>query len=700
MRLLGAESATFSLVKKGLSVKTKSGERYVILTESLASGVECIEGIFFSKLALKTDKGKRRFGGLRKQDALQLYAWLRRYWIEQLDPMVTETAHQIKIILNKGYLRSSRLVKVQALAQKAVKQFHAVPENSWASNVDTKAFKYVFDVSRWDVRDVENRRDQYVDHMKRNFSDYFNNVESNPLTEHQREACIVDEDHNLVLAGAGTGKTSTMIGRAGFLLASKQAKPKDILMLAYAKKAAEEMQERLESRLSGAGVVASTFHKLGKDIIANVEGAQPTLSPLAEDEKLLTWHVNQWFEARLQDETYQKLALDYFQYHLYPEANPFDFETEGAYFEYLRANEIRTLKGELVKSLGECLVANYLFRQGTEYKYETEYEYSTRDLDFRQYQPDFYLPEYGIYLEYFGIDRDGSTARYVDRDEYHAGIAWKRALHEQHQTRLLEVFHYQRIEGTLSSELDRLLLEAGVVYNPLPPEAVLETLREFGAISSFANLLADLLRRYRANCYEEERLRSTIASAKNSSQVRVAIELLMPVVDDYLNLISEKGHIDFDDMIGKAIDYVKTGRFKSPWTYILVDEFQDISEPRARLVQLLKESAKECSLYCVGDDWQAIYRFTGSDLAYTTGFNQIFGATKITALDLTFRFNNSINEIASRFVLENPAQVKKQLNTHTMVTKPAVSILRADDRQQFNDVAPDSRLKTVLLSVP
>jgi DNA helicase-4 len=162
--------------------------------------------------------------------------------------------------------------------------------------------------------------------------------------------------------------------------------------------------------------------------------------------------------------------------------------------------------------------------------------------------------------------------------------------------------------------------------------------------------------------------------------------LLSPILDDYHLLLSRQNQIDFDDMIGKAIDYVKSGRFKSAWQYILVDEFQDISDARARLVRYLKNSAPECSLFCVGDDWQAIYRFTGSDLSITTNFEQQFGATCITALDLTFRFNSSISDTASRFVLENPKQVQKELSTLQQVKEPAVSLLRADNRNEYERI--------------
>ncbi|MEH6388484.1 MAG: UvrD-helicase domain-containing protein [Pseudomonas profundi] len=524
---------------------------------------------------------------------------------------------------------------------------------------------------------------------------FFGRVESQPLTERQQVACVVDEDNNLVLAGAGTGKTSTMVGRAGFLIESGQAKPADILMLAFANKAAKEMQERIDHRLGKCGITTSTFHKLGKEIIAKVEGEQPSLSPLAEDDKALARQVSEWFEQHLKTPDYQRLAISYFQHHLYPEANPFEFKSEGEYYDFILANDIRTLKGEAVKSLGECLVANYLFKQGIAYLYEPAYEHKTASPLYRQYQPDFYLPEHGIYIEYYGIDRQGGTAPYVDSEQYHQSMEWKRQLHAKKGTRLMELYHYQLMENGLFDAIDTQLAALEVKYQPLPPEAVLETLREFGAINSFAVLLADLLKRYRANCYEQGQAEDAITRARNPSQVNAALALLRPILDDYQALLDTAGHIDFDDMIGKAIEYVRVGRFRSPWRYILVDEFQDISEARARLIRYLRDSAQECSLFCVGDDWQAIYRFTGSDLGFTTAFREKFGTTKVTALDLTFRFNNSISDVATRFVLENPIQVRKQLNTLHKVKRPAVSLLREDNRPASGTGEP-SRLEKVV----
>ena len=698
MRLFGAESATFAVAEKGLQVTAEKGGKYLIEAASLASEATFHDGLIFSRLVLQTDGGQKVFPGLRKDDGKALFSWLREHWLRQLAPEIEQAAENIRTLLAKGYPRQSRLQVAKVLAEQALQRFVRVPEPEWCSDVDIAPFKWLTEVARWKKSDWELLRRDYVAQQKKRHAKLFKSVESQPLTERQIEACIVDEDNNLVLAGAGTGKTSTMVGRAGYLIQSKQAKASEILMLAFANKAAAEMQERIDHRLGKSGITTSTFHKLGKEIIAKVEGRQPSLSPLAEDDKALSRQVSLWFEQHLKEQGYQQLVINYFQHHLYPENNPFDFESEGEYYDYIIANEIRTLKGEAVKSLGECLVANYLFKQGIAYQYEPAYEHRTASPLYRQYQPDFYLHEHGIYIEYYGIDREGNTAPYVDRDKYHQGVAWKRQLHADKGTCLVELYHYELMENGLFDAIDTQLSTLGVEYQPLPPEAILETLREFGAINSFAVLLANLLKRYRANCYEKGQVKVAISSAKNPSQVEAALTLLHPILDDYQGMLDKAGHIDFDDMIGKAIKYVRKGRFLSPWRYILVDEFQDISEARARLVRYLRDSVPECSLFCVGDDWQAIYRFTGSDLSFTTGFRKKFGATKVTALDLTFRFNSGISDVATRFVLENPVQVKKQLNTLQQVKVPTVSLLRKDNRVTHGSGEP-SRLEEVITRI-
>ncbi len=698
-RLWGARNATLSISSDGLVLEKGRGKRSNVFTDDLTRETALHRGRLFSELTLRTDRGEQCLKGLPRAEVGGFFNWLQDYrnWLQdyqKLAPAVSRNAKAINQLLDAGYLRRSRSLKAKALARKTLDQFRKVPAEGCLDRAIHADFVFVQQIARWTDREVKNFRDQYVNRLKAQFSPYFDRVENNPLTESQRDACVIDEDNNLVLAGAGTGKTSTMVGRAGFLIKSGQARPNQILMLAFANKAAKEMQERLDERVDEKGIVASTFHKLGKEIIAEVKGAQPSISPLATDGALLQKHVDQWFEEWLEMPNYRQWVLEYFGDYRYQAFNPFEFKTEGEYLEYIRANEIRTLKGKTVKGMGECRIANYLFQLGVKYQYEADYEHKTRDREFRQYQPDFYLPDYGIYIEHWGIDREGKTAPFVDQKKYLQGMAWKRERHEKHGTRLIETYHYEHTEGKLRTGLEKKLTQAGVKFNPLPPEEILDALRELGEINQFTPLLTDLLKRYKSRLPRRDQPWDAMDQVQQQ-----AMKIMVPIYESYQAFLAKKEHIDFDDMIGQALEYVEKGRFHSPWRYILVDEFQDISEPRARLVKALKESDEECSLFCVGDDWQSIYRFTGSDIRFTTEFEERFGPTKITALDKTFRFNDSICDIASRFVLENPAQVKKPLTTHATVKQPAVSLLRQEKPRTSGESNCDDRLDSVLAHI-
>jgi DNA helicase-4 len=152
-----------------------------------------------------------------------------------------------------------------------------------------------------------------------------------------------------------------------------------------------------------------------------------------------------------------------------------------------------------------------------------------------------------------------------------------------------------------------------------------------------------------------------------------------PIVVRYREALAREDAIDFGEMLQRAIKYVREGRYSSRFRHILVDEFQDISEPRAHLVTALRDQSPQATLFCVGDDWQSIYRFTGSDVRYTSEFAQRIGAGSTETLDTTFRFNNQIGNVASAFVMRNPAQTRKSISSARSVTAPAVSLVPTAD---------------------
>lgn len=125
---------------------------------------------------------------------------------------------------------------------------------------------------------------EFVEAQLLRWQDFFDTVESMPLTPEQRLSVVVDEDATLVLAGAGSGKTSVITAKAAYLVKAGIREPSELLLLAFAKDAATEMSVRIEARC-GVLVAARTFHALAYEIIGEVEGEKPPLAPTATDDK-------------------------------------------------------------------------------------------------------------------------------------------------------------------------------------------------------------------------------------------------------------------------------------------------------------------------------------------------------------------------------------------------------------------------------
>ncbi|WP_210455133.1 UvrD-helicase domain-containing protein [Vibrio crassostreae] len=620
------------------------------------------------------------------------------FWANNNAQKLRPFLDEIELSSTSRFLRTSEINMFQKTATEQAKRWKGWHLVQGLKEQTQEVAKKLEKVCSWSHSDIANIRQSYIHNQLTEYASFFEEVESNPLTEKQRIACITDNDNNLLLAGAGTGKTSVMVGRTGYLINSEQATANDILLLAYGRIAAKEMDERIKDKLGFDDVRASTFHSLGMKIIAEVEGSKPNLSPFEDDIKAKSKWMNDRLEQLMLDDGYRESLLEYFSSYYFVDKNPFEFQSEGEYLQYLTDNDIRSLKGDQVKSYGEVVIANWLFRNGINYEYEASYRFDVSTDQYRQYHPDFYLPDHDIYIEYYGTDEHGNTAPWIDKDRYQESIEWKRQTHKQYQTGYVEVFYHQHKVGTLLQVLENKLLDREVEFNPIPPQDLLNNLRQLGQVTELAKLFSALVDMYKAACLDDVAIENVIRNSIDPKQTEKALDLLYPLYSRYELFLREKQWIDFNDMISKALMYVQSGQFVSSWKYILVDEFQDISEPRARLVKALRDSLPGTSLFCVGDDWQAIYRFSGADVKLTTNFVEYFGATSETKLDLTFRFNSAIGDVATQFVTRNPVQIKKDIQSLIKVNKPAVSILRQGRNEQ--GVSPlEKTLNAVLTCV-
>lgn len=634
-------------------------------------------GLFGQTLTFSTKEQNYVLGKLAYNCAKEQKSDCERLWAESNKERLENLLAKISRLISRRYLRQSYWQRIHTAVQQEYNRWFPWSAASKSTAHLSKLLQLLTNYQHWQDQNIALCRAAYIDKQLKAYQLFFDKVESNPLTARQREACIIDDDNNLLLAGAGTGKTSVMVARAGYLLSSQQARNNEILLLAYGRKAADEMDQRIKDKLATDKISSSTFHSLGLNIIARVEGQKPHLSVFAEDEKAKVKWVQACLEALMNGQVqYRHALVEYFSKYYYTEKNEFEFASLGEHYQYLTDNDIRSLKGDKVKSFAELSIANWLFNHGIDYQYQADYAYNLRTVEHRQYQPDFFLPELNIYIEYFAIDENGDTAAYIDKKKYHESIQWKRNIHQQYNTQCIVLTYSQHNKGMLLDTLVKCLKDNNIHCEPLPDQVILANLKESGRVSALAELFAKLIGLYKGACLDDSAKKSIIAASADALQTQKAFALLKPVLQTYQKKLSERNEIDFEDMITKALAYVESGKFISPWRYIMVDEFQDISEPRARLVKALRDSHKGCSVFAVGDDWQAIYRFSGADVTLTTGFAAYFGPTTQSELDQTFRFNNRIGQLATDFVSKNPAQINKTIKSLKQVHAPAVSLLR------------------------
>lgn len=681
------KNTTININEIGLSFDVKNSLIEIKWQELIVPPMFCLS--FFGQIVtLKTANKNYVFTMLAYSSRLMQQGHCQQFWVganmQRLDTLLST----IKKITHEQYLRQSTIKRVQLTVNQELKRWFPWINTSKAKAMVTEKLQLLNHYQHWQAQDIDDCRERYIKRQLQIYQHFFDNVESNPLTLHQRRACIIDNDNNLLLAGAGTGKTSVMVGRAGYLLNSQQAQPSEMLLLAYGRKAADEMDERIKDKLATTEINATTFHSLGLNIIAQVEGDKPSLSVLATDEKTKAKWIQSCFERLInQHAQYRYLLIEYFTQYYYVERNDFDFNSLGEYYQYLTDNDIRSLKGDKVKNFAELTIANWLFNHGIEYQYEASYAHKLKTIARKQYQPKFFLPELNVYIEYYAIDEQGNTAPYIDKKAYHEAITWKRNTHQHYQTLCLELSYVQHKQGRLISALATFFTRQKIAVELLPDEAILESLKESGRITALASLFCQLVGLYKAadldstleDALEHSLKDKVIANSVDPQQTTKALVLLKPILTAYEAHLTYQAEIDFEDMINKALVYVQTEQFQSPWRYIMVDEFQDISAPRARLVKALRDNNKACSIFAVGDDWQAIYRFSGADLRLTTGFADYFGATTQSVLDKTFRFNNQISKVATNFISKNPAQLHKKINAFKQVQAPAVSLLKREN---------------------
>lgn len=675
-KLLGVDRFEFDNLKIAAFKKER-----IISSISIENSTRLLvaeKGVFGERIVVDIDGKLFQFKYLRSDGVMEFVSSLNQIIAKNIENLIVALADNFRKSVIEEYPRDSKKGLYENLLRH-VSLLYTSQEKLWDRYVSANVIQKAKALTSCYPINLDALREEHEVFQLKRRKAFFDCVESNPLTVDQRLGVLRSNDKNMVLAAAGTGKTSVIVAKALDLIDRKLADPSEILVLAYNRDAAEELKERLSDKAKKSNInldttpQISTFHALGRKLLRE-SGISTHMSVFTEDDLKLKQWVTKWLEDYLRADTSR--VFDLIELSTQP-VNPFNFKSKADYERYIRDNEFRTLNNELVKGYQELLIANFLFMNRISYRYEAPYVSKRRiDIGF-DYKPDFHLQGTNIYIEHFGVDRNGKTRPDIDAIRYAESMRNKRVLHEEYETTLVETYHYEWCEDTLLSGLKGKLVAIGVKLDPMDPNEIFGKLNKEGHIANWSNLMTKGLQAIRVERLTKELMMSRFELA-NIHRPDKHSDLLDALHQGYVAELNSQNAIDFDDMIIRAIRVVVEGKFKPGWKYILVDEFQDISAARMEFIQALVEKGPDPSLTVVGDDWQSIYRFSGGKLELTTRFGERIGLYTETKLQKTFRYNNSIASTAGQFIMENPEQFKKQIETHSRVHQPHVFLL--DDK--------------------
>ncbi len=691
-RFFTRSPASVSLTDGKVNLAGPSGNALAEIPVGAIDAVTVRGSWFRSRLTIRAADGtKHSIAGLDKRQALRVDGAVRKEAARcalAVDPHLVQVDGQLcQLLEGDCYLRHSEIAEVHALLTRLVQQCPGLVREHLgreARDALDRLAPFEFIAALEEARARANRL--FVVDRIPIVKSAVRAALSVDLTDEQAEAIATDEDATLVLAGAGTGKTAVIVGKVAHLVRNQGVSPRDILVLAFNRKAAEEIRSRLPRDCSAATV--STFHAFGLRTIARGEGRAPTISKLAEDERALEAAIEDILRGLLADPLQSERVSEFIAYNFAPYSSPFEFETLSDYRKHVRRVELRALSGDKVKSFEELAIANYLTQHGIKFQYEAPYEIPTATLQRRQYAPDFFLPDHDIYIEHFALDERGNSP--PSWKGYVEGVAWKRQVHERNGTKLIETYswQYRQGQGPLLPSLRQRLEEEGVRFERVSVVELILRLAGF-VISWLARLLATFISHFKTSRLQSEDLR---ARALDQRRDESFLDVFEQVYGHYESLLGKEQALDFHDLINLAARYIGEGRSRTPYRYVLVDEFQDISAGHMALLQSL--SFQGVAYFLVGDDWQSIYRFAGSDVGLVRNCGAHLGHVQGRELTQTFRFGDGILGPSTAFVRCNPEQTQRTLRSTSAAKDKGITIVNHpafDDHPENYDPAKGLR---------
>lgn len=703
-------------------IKNEEKEKYKTGIQKIYSNLTKVNQYCVKKHIFSEDKLELMDGAIRNYDNIDdlVIKWNVSYYLNS----VVKKFAKIGDYAPDNYFSHNWKQKLLLWHKNAISKVKKFKEDyaEYISSEDEKFFEKFYNKPETFETDTKQANERYINQELKDNSDLFDDLEGKSLDSQQREAIVVDEDAVKVIAGAGSGKTFTIQGKVKYLTEKRDVDPSEILAISFSNASVDDLKERIEEPID-----IKTFHKVGKDILTQYnQYSRPDTSAL---KRIIKRYLT---KKALKNEDISKKLIEFFSFYINVPPSDDDIKYEGDLLDWQEGVDFSTLKrrfknkqretlnNEIVRSYEELYIANFLFIYGIKYTYEKIYSYPnknferefnkfkeflfsfneeipdelkndiTEDLlnltdifeeyEIKDYLPDFYLDDYNIYIEHFGLNRNCENHLIGGKssEEYVKEMEWKRKVHKKYGTTLIETFSYYQSENRLLTRLAEKLQAQGVEFNEIDYREVYRILLENKTIKEwedFIVLLKTFIELFKGNNYDETKFKEFydyVGGLKDSfskDRTIAFLKIVEEIYNDYEAYLLKIKKIDFNDMINKASDCIVKNGLDLPYKYIIVDEYQDTSFTRYNLLRNICDSIG-AKIMVVGDDWQSIYSFSGCDVNIFTKFDNFFDVCETRYIEKTYRNSQQLIDASSNFVMKNPDQTRKELKSSKSLKYP------------------------------
>lgn len=714
--------ASLNKVNPFYFIKNEEKEKYKTGIQKIYSNLTKVNQYCVKKHIFSEDKLELMDGAIRNYDNIDdlVIKWNVSYYLNS----VVKKFAKIGDYAPDNYFSHNWKQKLLLWHKNAISKVKKFKEDyaEYISSEDEKFFEKFYNKPETFETDTKQANERYINQELKDNSDLFDDLDGKSLDSQQREAIVVDEDAVKVIAGAGSGKTFTIQGKVKYLTEKRDVDPSEILAISFSNASVDDLKERIAEPID-----IKTFHKVGKDILTQYnQYSRPDTSAL---KRIIKRYLT---KKALKNEDISKKLIEFFSFYINVPPSDDDIKYEGDLLDWQEGVDFSTLKrrfknkqretlnNEIVRSYEELYIANFLFIYEIKYTYEKIYSYPnknferefnkfkeflfsfneeipdelkndiTKDLlnltdifeeyEIKDYLPDFYLDDYNIYIEHFGLNRNCENHLIGGKssEEYVKEMEWKRKVHKKYGTTLIETFSYYQSENRLLTRLAEKLQAQGVEFNEIDYREVYRILLENKTIKEwedFIVLLKTFIELFKGNNYDETKFKEFydyVGGLKDSfskDRTIAFLKIVEEIYNDYEAYLLKIKKIDFNDMINKASDCIVKNGLDLPYKYIIVDEYQDTSFTRYNLLRNICDSIG-AKIMVVGDDWQSIYSFSGCDVNIFTKFDNFFDVCETRYIEKTYRNSQQLIDASSNFVMKNPDQTRKELKSSKSLKYP------------------------------